>query len=185
MRRTTGLLALLAVTGVGLVACGDDSTSVKSSSGSGASAQTYVDGVCTALSDIVAKGQAAQTAFTGATDPAQIKQKVQDLVGGMSKSVDDATAKITALGPPKVDNGAQVHQALLDSLKKMGDGLKQVQASAASLDPSSPTSAQGFADVAQKFSDSMNSLGDGLSGLKAPELDAAGKNSPACKKLNG
>jgi hypothetical protein len=181
MRTTRAVLSLVLCSGVGLVACGggDDGDS-----GARSTPAAYVDGVCGALGDIIAKAGAAQTAFDGATsDPAKLKANVTSLIGGMSGAVDKAISSIEKLGAPKVTDGEKGHTALLGALKAMQSGLKEVEAAAAALDVTSSSSAAGFAAVADKFGTAMDSIGDGLEGLENEELAKAAANSEACKKM--
>ena len=194
MRGRAALGALGAILAVLVIGCGggddggDDGGG--GGGGEGASAEQYVDDVCSGLNELtttVEDGQAElQQALTGAvTSPEEGRDVLVDFLADAADAADDARVAVEDAGVPDVDGGEDVADAINTAVADMQQAFAQARDDAEGMSVASPgefaTDAEGIANAVRESSgaiqDSLEAVGENA------ELEAAAEDSEDCQEL--
>ena len=163
--------------------------------GENAPAQTgagsYVDGVCTALTDwqsgLETDNQALQSSLTeGTPTPDETKTALVDFLSSTVDGTKAMVSDIEALGVPDVEGGDQVATALSSALGGVVTLFESALSDVEGLSTDDPAAmATALTELGTDISQGSAGIGTALGDLDTPELEEAAKSSEACKAISG
>jgi hypothetical protein len=173
-----GLMASVSIA----AGCGDDDDG-----GDTVSAETYVGGVCTAMSDMIGVVQEGreELADVEQATPEQGRDLMVGFLGDAAGAVESARTAIEDVGTPDVEGGEEVHTAITGALGDLQTTFEDALASAEDISTESEeafqTEAQELASTIQESSDQISeSLGEVG---ENQELSDAADQVEACQEL--
>jgi hypothetical protein len=189
-RRPTRKLALLAAIAVSLTACGDDDGS--SGRGGGASTpEQYAQRMCGAASTWMTALEDRNTQLQGDLGGAQtgdleaVKELTVSFLNGAAQDTETLIDDVSAIPPPDVDDGDQIHDGVLSAFTQARDLFMDARDQVSELDTSDP---QAFTEALTTLGTTLTSAGTEIAGsvqgLENDELDAAFEDTPACAEVS-
>jgi hypothetical protein len=182
MRRSiTILLCLTAV----VVGCGKSSTST----GAGTvSADTWVSGMCTAISGWQHEAQQHASAFK--PDTSSLENLKQSWLDFLDTNINDAkglVGQLQALGTPDVNGGSEAASALTAEIQAIQGSFQDLRDQSANLPTTSATAFQtAFKPLLTDFETKVQTASSQIaSSLSNPDLDKAFAAASACSSLQG
>jgi len=152
------------------------------------SANSYVKGVCTAITGYLTSIRNREnTVKSGATpsSPTQGRQILQSFTNGMLSDTDHAISQLKAAGVPNIGNGDKISSAIVTVFTKVRTALAQAQTQANQLPITTPTAFKSaVTQYVSTFQSSLANVASGLSGLRSPDLVKAAGQTSACQSLN-
>jgi hypothetical protein len=190
MRSTRSFLMVLAAVAFATASCSSSSNDGEGDSGETTTtdAATYIDGVCTSLSDwktgLDDDNLALQTALDGTPTPEESKTALVDFLTTTVDGTKAMVSDIEALGVPDVDGGDEIASTLSTELGKVTtlfEGVLDDVENLSTDDPQAMVTALG--ELGTTISDGSAGIGTALGDLDAPELEEAAQDSEACQAL--
>jgi predicted small secreted protein len=193
MRSTRSILFAMVLVALVTAACsssngdgGDSASETPTTS----DATTYVDGVCTALTDwqsgLDSDNQTLQGALSdGKPTPEETKTALVDFLSATVDGTKTMVSDIEGLGTPEIDNGDQVASTLssaLGDVVTLFEGALDNVESLSTDDPQAMASA--LTDIGADITQGSTGIGTALGDLDTPELEDAAKDSTACQALS-
>jgi hypothetical protein len=151
------------------------------------SPRAYVRSVCTAVGGWLSqiKGLQSQLTVKPPTTPVQGRQALQSFIAKVIIATDQTRSQVKSAGVPDISNGQQVSSALVSAFDQVKGALAQARSQANQLSISSPTAFNSSAtQLGSTVQQTLSGIGSGLSGLRAPSLEKASSQTPACQSLN-
>jgi hypothetical protein len=188
MRKTSPVLAAVAVCSLVLAGCGGGS------SASGTSPSRYVHQVCAAAANYenqlkAVAGNFEKSAQSNATNLPALKQQFVALLTTAQNDTNNLKAKVSAAGTPAVSNGGQVRSSLLSTFSALATDFANAKTQASGLDASNAASfGSALQNLGTKIQTEASGLGSHLSskeGLGGSQLNAAAQKDPACRAVGG
>ena len=186
--RPTRTLAVLAVAGL-LAACGGGG-SPGGGGGGAMSPEEYAAGLCGAasgwMSALVALNEEFQADLPATEgDPASLKDLMVAFLDGAVQDTETLLADVSALSPPDVDQGQEIHDGAISAFTQARDLFADSRDQVAALDPSDQEGfARALTDLGTTLEQAGTEIGGSIEGLSSPELDAAFNASPACDEVS-
>jgi hypothetical protein len=197
MRSTRSFLFAIVLVALVTAACSSSDGSSDGDGGDTASeaptttdATTYVDGVCTALTDwqsgLDSDNETLQAALSdGQPTPEETKTALVDFLSATVDGTKAMVSDIEGLGTPDIDGGDQVASTLssaLGDVVTLFEGALDNVESLSTDDPQAMASA--LTDIGADITEGSTGIGTALGDLDTPELEDAAKDSTACQALS-
>lgn len=152
-------------------------------------ATTYVDGVCTALTDwqsgLETGNEALESTLSGGQPtPEDTKTALVDFLSATVEGTQTMVTDIEDLGVPDVDGGDEIASTLSSALGEvvtLFQGTLDDVEGLATDDPQAMASALG--ELGTDITEGSAGIGTALGDLDTPELEEAAKDSDACQAL--
>jgi hypothetical protein len=185
-RRPARHLALLAAIALSLTRCGDDGGST-GGGGGGSTPEQYAQRMCGAASvwmtALEERNSQLQEDLGGAQtgDLEAIKDLTVAFLDGAVQDTEVLIEDVSAIPPPDVDDGDQIHDGVLNAFTQARDLFVDARDQVSELDTSDP---QAFSEALTTLGSTLTSAGteiaSSVQGLENDELDAAFDDTPAC-----
>jgi hypothetical protein len=92
--------------------------------------------------------------------------------------------EVSALSPPDVDGGQEVHDAAISAFTQARDLFAGARDQIAALDPSDQEGfARALTDLGTTLGEAGSGIADSVQGLTSPELEAAFDGTPECDEV--
>jgi len=152
-------------------------------------ADTYADGVCTALTEwmtSIEEGNATlQGSLENETDLEQVKQRLLEFLDGTIASTDEMLSTIDRTGAPDVDNGEQIHQELQNLLGQASTAFEDARETVDGLDASDPQAlGTGLQELGTSLQSAFDDVQNPLENTDSTELDEAFASNETCTGLD-
>jgi hypothetical protein len=192
-RRLARRLALLAAIALSLTTCGDDGESPPAGGGGGGTStpQQYAQRMCGAASTWMTALEDRNTQLQGDLGGAQtgdleaIKELTVAFLDGAVQETETLIDDVSAIPPPQVDDGGQIHDGVLNAFTQARDLFIDARDQVSELDTSDP---QAFSEALTTLGTTLTSAGTEIAGsvqgLENDELDAAFEDTPACADVS-
>jgi hypothetical protein len=93
--------------------------------------------------------------------------------------------EVSALSPPDVENGQQIHDGVLSAFTQARDLFVDARDQVAGLDTSDPAAfTQALTELSTTMSQAGTEIATSVQGLENAELDAAFNDTPACTTVS-
>jgi hypothetical protein len=177
--RLRRLLAALAIAGL-LSACGDGAT---------LSPEQYATSLCGAASEFMAALEARNSGLqsdlaAAGEDPVAIQDLMVAFLGGAAEDTQALIDDVSALSPPDVERGLDIHEAAISAFKEARDLFTAAQDQIEALDATDEQSFnRALTDLSMTLSQAGTGISESVKGLSNPELDAAFDAAPACAQV--
>jgi hypothetical protein len=181
LRRGAAALALSALLGVALSACGGSS----GSSGR-VSAISYAGALCKAVGPFEQEIYARQNALavTGVSSPTAGKKVLEQFMSALQSDSAKAKRQLQAAGVPDINGGQSLATALVPLFGRIDTTLQTAAAEARALPTGSATAFRaGAVKLAATVKTSVGDLGTGLGHVSRGSLEAAARKAPACRSF--
>jgi hypothetical protein len=183
-------LALLAAFALSLSACGEEGGS--SAGGDGASTpEQYAQRMCGAASVWMTALEERNTQLQGDLGDAQtgdleaVKELTVAFLDGAVQDTETLIDDVSAIPPPDVDDGDQIHDGVLSAFTQARDLFMDARDQVSELDTSDP---QAFTEALTTLGTTLTSAGTEIAGsvqgLENDDLDAAFEDTPACAEVS-
>lgn len=178
--RAVRIFLTITVIMVATAACGDD----KSAGRGSVAAATWAGAVCSALgpwrTEIDSLMTKAQQRMDSASNAAQAKTGLLELLGGAENASEQARAKVAAAGEPDAENGKKAAAEFTDTLRRTRDAYGKAKEAVTALPTANST--QFYDGVTEAFGQLDKDYGAlDLDKVKSPELKKAFDEVEACK----
>lgn len=175
-----------------LVACGGDAANETGGGGGGALSPTdYAAGMCGAAADWMSSLQDRNTQLQGdiggapSGDLGAIQEVTVAFLDGAVTDTEALIDEVSALSPPDVENGKQIHDGVLSAFTQARDLFVDARDQVAGLDTSDPPAfTQALTDLSTTMSQAGTEIATSVQGLENAELDAAFNDTPACTTVS-
>lgn len=152
------------------------------------SAEVYVKGMCTEISNWVDGIQTMTDDMSSGIVPGSSPEELKGVLGSYLDDVIAATQEardaVDAVGVPDVDNGEEIASKVVGVFDQAITALQDARDKVDGL-PSDP---QAFSDAASQLGSDiqtqMTDIGSSLDSLDSSAVDEAANNEPACQALN-
>lgn len=191
MRARSTLVLALSLFVVAMVACSDDEGSAAETAPTEPTtvpAETFVAGVCTAMTDYNAQVQSITDAFTASLSPTAPLQDQKDAVAAYIGEVVEATQAavedIRAAGVPDVGVGDQVSAALDDAFAEATAALEELRTEIEGLSVDDPQAfGTALLQLSTEIQTALDETGTALESLDTQELSEVAADEPACAQF--
>ena len=185
-------LAIVAAAALLLMGCGDDGASTGNGGGGGTlTAEEYAQGMCGAASNWMTALQDRNTQLQddlgGAPsgDLSAIKELMVAFLGGAVQDTETLIDEVSALSPPDVENGAQIHASVLSAFTQARDLFADARDQVDGLDPNDAAAfTQALSDLGTTLSEAGTEIAASFGGLENEELGTAFDDTPACAEVS-
>lgn len=178
--RAVRMFLMVAVVMAATAACGGDDREGRGE----VAAATWAGAVCSALgpwrTEIDSLMAKAQQRMDSASNAAQAKTGLLELLGGAENASEQARAKVAAAGEPDAENGKKAAAEFADTLRRTRDAYGKAKETVTGLSTASAT--KFYDDVTTAFGQLDKDYGAlDLDKVKSPELKKAFDEVEACK----